>query len=184
MIERLKQLESFDLVKHEVILSDKKIYMMFLSSLTSSESISILIEGFLFSENKDPICFFNGSSSKINDYEQAVFLLLSGQCLVIVEDEIYAIETRSYPNRSIEHPNIEKSIRGSHDSFTENILLNVGLIRRRIRSDLLKIEIQQEGKLMKTDIAICFMDNKVDYSLLHDLKRRIKDNKKIEINNE
>lgn len=184
MIEQLQQLESFDLVKHEVILKNKRVKMMFLSSLTSSNSITSIIEGFLFSEHQDPLCFFNGSSSKIDDYPKAVFLLLSGQCLVIIDDEVYALETRSYPNRGIEHPNIEKSIRGSHDSFSENILFNVGLIRRRIRNENLIVELSQEGELTKNDIAICYEKQKVDQQLLLDLKERMKKNKSIEINNE
>ena len=47
MIEKLKQLQSFDIVKHDVVLKNKSIFMIFLSSLTSSQSIASIIEGFL-----------------------------------------------------------------------------------------------------------------------------------------
>ena len=184
MIEKLKQLESFDIVKHEVALNHQSVYMIFLSSLTSSESITSIIEGFLFSEYQDPLCFFNGSSSEVKDYEQAVFLLLSGQCLVCIGEKVYALETRSYPNRGIENPNIEKSIRGSHDSFSENILFNVGLVRRRIRNEKLMIELNQEGSKTLNDLALCYMKDKADPILLEDLKKRMKENQSIEINNE
>ena len=184
MIERLRNLESFDIVKHEVILNHQSVFMMFLSSLTSTSSITSIIEGFLFSEDQDPLCFFNGSSEKIEDYSKAVFLLMSGQCLVCIQDEVYALETRAYPNRGIENPNIEKSIRGSHDSFSENILFNVGLIRRRIRSEKLKIELTQEGRMTQNDIAVCYMDDKADYRLLGDIQKRMMLNQNIEINNE
>lgn len=184
MIEKLWELESFDLVKHEVILKNQSVRMMFLSSLTSSESITSIIQGFLMSEDQIPLCFFNGSSSLIEQYDKAEFLLLSGQCLVFLEDKVYALETRNYPNRGIEHPNVEKSIRGSHDSFTENILLNTGLIRRRIRTSNLIIEISQEGKMTRNDLAICYIKSKVDPDLLQDLKDRLKKNTSIEINNE
>ncbi len=184
MIERLKNLESFDIVKHEVVLNHQSVFMMFLSSLTSTSSITSIIEGFLFSEDQDPLCFFNGSSEKIEDYSKAVFLLMSGQCLVCIQDEVYALETRAYPNRGIENPNIEKSIRGSHDSFSENILFNVGLIRRRIRSEKLKIELTQEGRMTQNDIAVCYMDDKADHRLLGDIQKRMMLNQNIEINNE
>lgn len=184
MIEQLKQLESFDLVKHEVILEDKKVFMMFLSSLTSTISVTSIIEGFLLSEHQKPLCFFNGSSSRVFSYNDAVFLLLSGQCIVILDEKVYALETRSYPTRGIDQPNVEKSIRGSHDSFSENILLNVGMIRRRIRNDHLMIELTQEGSMTKNDIALCYHKQKVNPSLLNDLKERMKKNQTIEINNE
>ena len=184
MIEQLRKLESFDIVKHEVILNHQNVFMMFLSSLTSTISITSIIEGFLFSENQDPLCFFFFFSEKIEDYSKAVFLLMSGQCLVCIQDEVYALETRAYPNRGIENPNIEKSIRGSHDSFSENILFNVGLIRRRIRSENLRIELTQEGQMTQNDIAICYMKDKADQNLLKDIQKRMEINQSIEINNE
>ena len=184
MIEKLLQLESFDIVKHKVNLNEKDIFLIFLSSLTSSSSITSLIQGFLFSEHQDPICFFNGSTTSIHNYEQAQLFLFSGQCLVIVDNKVIAIETRSYPNRSIQNPNIEKSIRGSHDSFTENILFNVGLVRRRIRNKNLIFELSQEGNMTQTDIAICYMKDKIDKNIYHDLNQRLLKNKQIEINNE
>lgn len=184
MIEKLKQLQSFDIVKHEVVLKNRSIFMIFLSSLTSTQSITSIIEGFLLSESQDPLCFFNGSTTEINKYEDAVFLLLSGQCIAVIDNQVFALETRSYPSRGIDSPNIEKSIRGSHDSFSENILFNVGLIRRRIRNENLMIELSQEGNLTLNDIAICYHTNKVNQTLLSDLKKKMKENKEIEINNE
>ena len=184
MIEKLKQLQSFDIVKHDVVLKNKSIFMIFLSSLTSSQSITSIIEGFLLSESQDPLCFFNGSATEINKYEDAVFLLLSGQCITVIDNQVFALETRSYPSRGIDSPNIEKSIRGSHDSFSENILFNVGLIRRRIRNENLMIELSQEGNLTLNDIAICYHSKKVNQTLLSDLKKKMKENKDIEINNE
>lgn len=184
MVEKLKQLQSFDIVKHDVVLKNKSIFMIFLSSLTSSQSIASIIEGFLLSESQDPLCFFNGSTTEISKYEDAVFLLLSGQCITVIDNQVFALETRSYPSRGIDSPNIEKSIRGSHDSFSENILFNVGLIRRRIRNENLMIELSQEGNLTLNDIAICYHSKKVNQTLLSDLKKKMKENKDIEINNE
>ena len=106
MIEKLKQLQSFDIVKHDVVLKNKSIFMIFLSSLTSSQSIASIIEGFLLSESQDPLCFFNGSTTEISKYEDAVFLLLSGQCITVIDNQVFALETRSYPSRGIDSPNI------------------------------------------------------------------------------
>ncbi len=183
MIERLKQLQSFDIVHHHVELQNREIDMIFLSSLTSQSSITSIIEGFLFSEDQK-LCFFNGSASLVENYDKAVFLLLSGQCLILINEEVYALETRNYPTRGISHPSIEKSIRGSHDSFNENILHNVGLIRRRIRNDQLKFELNQEGKWSLTDIALCYVEDKVNQEVLSDLRKRMNENQSIEINNE
>ena len=67
--------------------------------------------------------------------------MLSGQCLVLMDtsEVYYCIETRHYPARSTAEPNVEKSVRGAHDGFVENVILNVGLIRRRIRDPRLVV---------------------------------------------
>ena len=46
---------------------------------------------------------------------------------------VYTIDVRSYPGRNPEEPDNEKVVRGSRDGFTENIVQNTALIRRRIR---------------------------------------------------
>lgn len=149
MIERFNELkDSFDVVFQTISLKEKKITCIYLSSLTSQAAINDLMEGFLFSEHQQAY-FFNGSVQMIKGYEQAEFLMLSGQCLVFIDEVCYAIETRSYPTRGIHEPSIEKSIRGSSDSFDENILHNVALIRRRIRNRGLTFELYQEGNVLK-----------------------------------
>lgn len=184
MIEQFDKLkDSFDVVFQTIHLNEKEITCIYLSSLTSQSAISDLMEGFLFSEHQQ-LYFFNGSVQQIEEYKQAEFLLLSGQCIVLQNDNCYAIETRSYPTRGIHEPSIEKSIRGSSDSFDENILHNVGLIRRRIRHQDLTFELYQEGELTKTDICLVYMKDRIHFSVYDDFLHRLKNNQNIEINNE
>lgn len=56
------------------------------------------------------------------------------------------IDARTYPARSVGEPEKDKVLRGSKDGFVETIVFNTALIRRRIRSTQLRMEMLQAGK--------------------------------------
>ncbi|HBK53350.1 MAG TPA: spore germination protein, partial [Syntrophomonas wolfei] len=53
-------------------------------------------------------------------------------------------------------------IRGSRDGFTETIVFNTALLRRRVRDPKLRIELLQAGKRSKTDICVCYLKDVAD----------------------
>ena len=65
--------------------------------------------------------------------------------------------SRSYPGRQPEEPDNEKVVRGSRDGFTENIIQNTALVRRRLRTEDLRFEMHKVTVNGKTDIAITYM---------------------------
>lgn len=79
------------------------------------------------------------------------FITLNGYC--------FLAEFREYPGRNPEEPDNEKVIRGSRDGFAENIIQNVALVRRRIRSTDLRFQMHKVSTLSKTDVVIAYMDN-------------------------
>ncbi len=62
---------------------------------------------------------------------------------------------------------------GSRDGFVETLVFNTALIRRRIRDPKLRMEIMNIGESSHTDIAICYMENRVDTELLNRIRTRI-----------
>ena len=106
---------------------------------------------------------------------QAEEKMYSGLTPIIVEglDQIIIMDTRAYPGRSAEEPEKEKSLRGAKDGFTENIMDNISLIRRRIRDNNLIFKHNLVGSISKTDVVICYMKNKVNKELLKRLDKRI-----------
>lgn len=89
---------------------------------------------------------------------------LAGTACLLVDgyDQAILIDARSYPARSVEEPEADKVLRGSHDGFTETIVQNTALIRRRIRDVNLRVEISRIGGKSKTDVVLCYMANKVN----------------------
>ena len=84
-----------------------------------------------------------------------------------------AIDCRTYPARGVDEPAKDKSLRGSRDGFVETIVFNTALMRRRIRDPHLVMEMKEVGDSSRTDVAVCYMSDRVDRELLLNVKRRI-----------
>ena len=166
---------SFDVVRKEFG-KEKKVVLYFLSSLANGERVFELAYSIM---NMDRSSFMDqvmsGSVEECVDINKAFVAISSGMSVIIDDSKMYVIETREYPTRSVSEPDTEKTIRGSRDGFTENIIINIGLIRRRIRSENFCCEIYKVGSLSKCDIAICSLKNKVNKSVLNKVKKQIEE---------
>lgn len=111
-------------------------------------------------------------STDMNTIAKVVY---SGAILMIVDGfkTGFLIKTRNYPRRSVEEPDNDKVLRGAHDGFVEALLINTALIRRRIRDRDLIMEVHEAGKRSRTDIAICYLENKADMKTVKKLRKKI-----------
>lgn len=110
--------------------------------------------------------------SAVPTLDEAIDQMLSGLLVIFMDgvSEALVVDVRSYPGRSPEEPDTEKVIRGSRDGFTENIIQNTGLTRRRIRDERLRNEIIQIGERSKTDICISYLEDVADKNLVKTIK--------------
>lgn len=112
---------------------------------------------------------------KTDDLETVVDQVLAGPTVIIVEglEEAIIIDSRTYPVRGPEEPDMERVVRGSRDGFVETMIFNCALIRRRIRDSSLRMEYLQVGRRSKTDISICYMDELADQDLVKKIKESL-----------
>lgn len=165
---------SFDVIRKE--LGDKKkVILYFLSSLANSERVFELAYS-IMNINDDEFAsqIMSGSIEECNDINKAFVSISSGMSVVVYKEKMYIVETREYPTRGVSEPDTEKTVRGSRDGFTENIIINVGLIRRRIRSPYFVSEIIKVGNISKCDIAVCALKNKANLTVLEKIKTQLK----------
>ncbi|MFD2925863.1 spore germination protein [Halobacillus naozhouensis] len=108
--------------------------------------------------------------------EKSITRVLSGLIVIFVEgaSEAFIVDVRSYPGRTPTEPDTEKVIRGSRDGYTENIVENTALTRRRIRDERLRFEMLQVGERSKTDICIAYINDIVDPGMVQLIKEEMK----------
>ena len=107
-----------------------------------------------------------------NDLIQRV---LSGVPVLLVDGytEILATDFREYPARSVDEPEKDKVMRGSRDGFVETLVFNTALVRRRIRSTDLTMEMHTVGESSRTDVVIAYMNGRVEPEMLENIRKRI-----------
>ena len=141
----------------------KTIYIIFNETLTSSDSISNFI---IRSLNKINIPTYHNIINKIsnfkykeiNTYKDLIYYLNSGFTIILYSKNKYiALETKKNLSRGISTPTTENTPRGALDSFTENIETNIGLIKRRIKSNDLWIKNYRLGKYTDTSVALLYI---------------------------
>ena len=103
--------------------------------------------------------------------------LLAGQVGLIIDQSSQAIimDTKILPGRTPQEPDTERIVRGAHDGFTETLVINAVLTRRRIRDERLRFEILQIGERTKTDVAICYIKGVANHDLVDELRSRLKE---------
>lgn len=177
--------KSFDIIAREIIVDNKKSFILFVDGfIKDTIMVHIMKELQKVSDNTAD------SSKKIflqnipyievaieNDLNKIITDVLSGQLALFVDgnDSVVMIDTREYPARMPSESHIEKTTRGARDDFVETVIFNTALIRRRIRDPQLVFEGVKVGSISKTDIAIGYLENKVNKKLLNKIKNKLND---------
>lgn len=184
MNEILPMDKSFDLLQRDIQVGARTSALFFIDGFTKDEALMKImpnLTGVLpedmpsTAEEFADVNLPYAEIDYLSTYEEVVKNLLSGvTCLFIDKyDKCIAIDCRTYPARSVGEPEKDKSLRGSRDGFVETIVFNTALIRRRIRSPKLIMEMVEVGTESKTDVTICYMDDRVNREVLDKIKEKI-----------
>lgn len=178
--------ESFDLIRRDMRIGGCRASYYFIDGFVKDETmLKIMDSMFRITAEDMPEDATEFSRTKIPyvevdiiaDYDQILRNLLSGMTCLFIESYpvCIAIDCRTYPARGVQEPEKDKSLRGSRDGFVETIVFNTALIRRRIRDTHLVMEMTEAGQTTRTDIAVCYMNDRVDTDLLATLKHKLEE---------
>lgn len=176
---------SFDVGVRKLSILNKELQIYFVNGLCDNQYIIELLKELMFldaSEKKELKIkeqienrLTHVQVEKTKTLDEACDQLLSGLIFILIEGETEAIiiDVRSYPGRGPEEPDTERVVRGARDGYTENIIMNTALTRRRIRDDRLRHEIMQVGVRSKTDICIAYIKDIADPKLIDHIKKEL-----------
>jgi len=102
------------------------------------------------------------------------YYLFSGFTLLIIEDKILAVETRGHVDRTISEAQIESDVKGPKDAFVENYVQNLGLIRKRIKTEKLVLKENKLGRRSKTKVGILYLSDVADVESTKKIEEEIK----------
>lgn len=115
------------------------------------------------------------SVDKNYTFEEIIQGINSGNCALFVDtiNIAFNIDVKGYKQRNVDTPNNELIIKGPSEAFVENIRTNTSLLRRIINNENLIIEDLSIGKISKTSIALCYMNNIANSNLVNEVKYRL-----------
>lgn len=186
MNEVLPVKESFDIIRRDMKIGGKASVFYYIDGFVKDEAMLKIMDSFLsvteqdMSEDAESFIQEHVPYVEVDlaaDFDQVLRNVLSGAVALFIDGyaESVIIDCRTYPARSVDEPEKDKSLRGSRDGFVETIVFNTALMRRRIRDPHLIMEMTEAGQSSRTDIAICYMSDRVDQELLDNLRRRIRE---------
>ncbi|MDD6223548.1 MAG: spore germination protein [bacterium] len=179
--------QASDIIYKEIQIKDQKIALVYSEVLTNGNEISNnilknitkIIDEDISIGNQLFTFFYNSIPSHnvttLKNYSDLLNKLFNGFCIFITGNHDYfGIEIKASLDRGITTVEGEVSVRGPKDSFTENYSKNLGLIRRRIKSENLWLNTYELGKQTKTKVALLYMNNICEKKLVKSVDRKLK----------
>lgn len=115
------------------------------------------------------------SFSYETDFEKAVSSILQGDCVLYIDGEpkAYLCDTKGFDKRGIGTPQVENSIVGAQEAFTENLRTNTTLLHRIIKSPGLTTEMVTVGDLNNLTCGVMYVNGIVNIEHVEEVKRRL-----------
>ena len=87
--------------------------------------------------------------------------------------EALAAAVQGFLSRTITQPDGEQNIYGAKEGFTENLPTNLSLLRRRMKSPLLTMQMCTAGSVSRTSLCICYLQDRASKELVAAIRRRL-----------
>lgn len=112
---------------------------------------------------------------KFTKFSEIAKSVSSGDCALFVDTLriAFVIDVKGFESRGITTPKNEIVVRGSQEAFVEKLRTNTSILRRLINSSELIIENASVGTISKTNVAVCYMKNIANSSLVSEVKYRL-----------
>src|SRR5699024_125017 len=167
-----------DLIMNEMTWNNQQGMIVYLSTMINSDQFQRIflapITEMKFGEQMDNL-IASPEMNQSHDLNCIVNDLLSGNVAILIENNpvCYLFNIIQTNPRSPDEPDREKIVRGSHSGFIENFEVNLNLIRERIKNRHLKIEYFTLGKEENTTVAVVYLHNIANQSLVQRVRKRI-----------
>ncbi|MFD1674042.1 spore germination protein [Alicyclobacillus fodiniaquatilis] len=182
--------DSFDIVFRPIHLPDLgEILILFVNGLVNSDSLDSAVLKPLIFEGDTMKLRTNCSLHQIIKHQliaiaqtktaftidEIVMEILSAKVAILADGEQQAIiaDLHGFQTRTVTEPSSEVAIRGPKEGFTEFLLTNTSLIRRKIVHPGLKMEHFTLGTVTHTSIAVAYIKDIASEPMVDEVRRRI-----------
>ena len=110
-----------------------------------------------------------------NKIEDAVKEISDGNTVLFADGEkdFIIIGLKAPPGRAVVEPPTQVAVKGPREGFTEDIKINLGLVRKRLKSDKLQIKMLRAGEQSDTAVALVYIEGICPEGLPERLEKEI-----------
>ena len=117
----------------------------------------------------------NSNTALKKSVQEVVDELLCGKGVLLIDKHREAISLSISRNavREFAEPNTEKVVKGPQQGFVEDIMVNISILRKNIKSPNLVLKKYHIGKETKTETWVVYLANIADESIVEELNTRL-----------
>lgn len=116
---------------------------------------------------------YNSVAEACEDLNTVALKLVNGFSVVLFGDQAIAFEDKTGEKRSPSAPEVENTVKGPKDAFTETVRTNTSLLRRHLRSPDLRLYETKVGQRSLTNVTVAYLDGLTDPELVARMKQRL-----------
>lgn len=108
-------------------------------------------------------------------YSDAINSLYVGDTVILIDGSTSAIiaNSKKYSLRSVGAPETENAVNGPKEGFTELIVTNISLIRRKVKNPNLKFRFFEIGKVSRTRTCLAYIEGIAGEKAVSEMIRRL-----------
>jgi len=116
-----------------------------------------------------------GEIVKESKLDEMIKALVYGDTILLIDgsNEALVINTKGFPVRNVDEPMSETIVKGPREGFTESVIINLALIRKKIRTSDLKFKMKVIGERTKTTVCVCYIEGLAQEKIIEELERRL-----------
>jgi len=176
---------SFDIILREFKIGNREAALVFVDGFVDDEVVTLIMQTLINTRREEMVPDALEKVFKyrvpyvdvelVSTYQEVINEVMAGPIAILIDGEREAIimDTRTYPARDPEEPEIEKITRGARDGFVETLLFNVTLLRRRIRDPQMRSEAMRVGKRSSSDVALIYMEDIANPQLVENIRQKL-----------
>lgn len=117
---------------------------------------------------------YNSVAKPCEDLDMVAIMLVNGFCVVLFPGAgAAAFEVKTGEKRGISSPQVENTVKGPKDAFTETVRTNTSLVRRHMRTPELRLFESTVGRRSLTNVTVAYIEGITSPELVERMKKRL-----------